>query len=339
MSIALPLLEYQPPHQDLADEIESNEGIWDIIRDCCGLLVIRVDDRLYLLHQTVREFLVATSPDINNENQKALETPDSCTIAPFSYIWKYSIDLTDANTLLAKVCISYLYSNFSETDDSLLDYSAIYWIHHYRQAEQNCQVEVANMTRDICSPSEPCAKWAEIYNEHNEHDIIPETGSLLCLASALGLDSAVEEFLYEQNLAGSDLEAEVDSKDNIYGGTPLSWAARNGHEAVVKLLLASKAEVDSKDDYGQTPLSWAAENGHEAVVKLLLASKAEVDSKDKYGQTPLSWAARKGHEAVVKLLLASKAEVDSKDNYGRTPLSQAAEYGHEAVVKLLSSSG
>jgi ankyrin repeat protein len=27
-----------------------------------------------------------------------------------------------------------------------------------------------------------------------------------------------------------------DSKDNKYGRTPLSWAARNGHEVLVKLL-------------------------------------------------------------------------------------------------------
>jgi len=38
----------------------------------------------------------------------------------------------------------------------------------------------------------------------------------------------------------------------------------------VKLLLdTGKVEVDSKDIYGQTPLSWAAQYGHEAVVKLL----------------------------------------------------------------------
>ncbi|CZR53464.1 uncharacterized protein PAC_03342 [Phialocephala subalpina] len=334
MSIALLLLEHQPPYQDLADEMESKEGIWDIIRDCCGLLVIRVDERLYLLHQTVREFLVATGPDINNENQKAQDTPDSGTITPHSYFWKYSIDLTDANSVLAEACISYLYSNFSKTDDSLLDYSAIYWIDHYRQSRQNCQVAVANMTRDICLPSEPRAKWTKIHNKHNR---IPATGSLLCLASALGLDSFVEEFLHEQNLIGIDLEAVVDSDDSG-GRTPLSWAAENGHEAAVKLLLASKAEVDSKDICDHTPLSWAAENGREAIVKLLLASKAKVNSKDSHNWTPLSWAAKNGHEAIVKLLLASKAEVNSKDNHSRTPLLWAAENGHEAIVKLLLAS-
>ena len=44
-----------------------------------------------------------------------------------------------------------------------------------------------------------------------------------------------------------------------------------GTKAVVKLLIETgKVDVDSKDNYhGRTPLSWAAENGHEAVVKLL----------------------------------------------------------------------
>jgi ankyrin repeat protein len=46
------------------------------------------------------------------------------------------------------------------------------------------------------------------------------------------------------------------------------------------LLETGKVEVNSKSEFGRTPLSWAAENGHEAVVKLLLETgKVEVDSK------------------------------------------------------------
>jgi ankyrin repeat protein len=108
-----------------------------------------------------------------------------------------------------------------------------------------------------------------------------------------------------------------------YDLTPLSWAAGNGYDAVVKLLLRENSvDPDLKDSqYGRTPLSWAAESGPEAVVKLLLETgKVEVDMKDGEGLTPLWWAARKGHEAVVKLLLETgKVEVDSKDGEGLTP--------------------
>ena len=50
-------------------------------------------------------------------------------------------------------------------------------------------------------------------------------------------------------------QADVDSMDNEYGFTPLSWAAANGHFEVVKLLLEAQAEVDSKGNSGRTPLS------------------------------------------------------------------------------------
>ena len=124
------------------------------------------------------------------------------------------------------------------------------------------------------------------------------------------------------------------------GQTPLSWAAGNGHEGTVKLLLGRKdVNPDIPDTWdGQTPLSWAAENGHEGVVKLLLGRKdVNPNSLNKSGRTPLSWAAKNGHEGIVKLLLERKdVNPNIPDMWdGQTPLSWAAENGHGGVVKLL----
>jgi ankyrin repeat protein len=137
---------------------------------------------------------------------------------------------------------------------------------------------------------------------------------------------------------------DTDSKDTILGRTPLSWAAESGHEAIMKLLLATgTVDPDSKETTsGRTPLSWATGRGHEAAVKLLLdTGKVDADSKDTIsGRTPLSWAARGGHNAAVKLLLDSgKVDADSKDRSGRTPLCLAARSGHLKVVKLFLNTG
>ena len=52
---------------------------------------------------------------------------------------------------------------------------------------------------------------------------------------------------------------------------PLSWAAGNGHEAIVKILLyRDDIDPNKLGEEGRTPLFLAACNGHEGVVKILL---------------------------------------------------------------------
>jgi hypothetical protein len=80
-------------------------------------------------------------------------------------------------------------------------------------------------------------------------------------------------------------------------------------------------DVDCKDDWGRTPLLWAGKSGHKAIVQLLLeSSKVEADSKHGISRTPLSYAAER-HEAVVRLLqLTPPLDISSlAENLKRAP--------------------
>ncbi|CZR65340.1 related to nucleoside phosphorylase [Phialocephala subalpina] len=295
--------------------------IGDMVSVCLGLVTIDEESNIIrLVHYTTQEYFRRTRKR-----------------------W-----FPKAESEITTICVTYLLftifeSGFCETDKAfegrlwsnpLYDYASHNWGHHARavlaEVEQLRQLVLKLLESEHkvsgCSQAMMASGSYPGYSQR-----VPEQMTGLHLVAYFGVDKAV------QFLISSDSPDPEDS----YGRTPLSWAAENGHEAVVKLLLDKGAEPETKDtEYGQTPLSWAAENGHEAVVKLLLDKGAEPETKDTwYGQTPLLWAAGKGHEAVVKLLLDKGAEPESKASSGRTPLSWAAENGHEAVVKLLLDKG
>ncbi|KAI0538686.1 hypothetical protein GGR58DRAFT_512830 [Xylaria digitata] len=114
------------------------------------------------------------------------------------------------------------------------------------------------------------------------------------------------------------------------GWTALQAAAKNGHIEIVRILLASKADVNAAaaNAFGRTALHAAAENGHVEIVRLLLASKAN---------TVLQAAAGSGYIEIVKMLLAAKADVNAtaSEYRGRTALQAAAESGYIEIVEIL----
>ncbi|KAI9771530.1 MAG: hypothetical protein M1840_002150 [Geoglossum simile] len=310
-------LAIQPSDSELDEQNLSD--IVDMVSACAGLVTVDEDSGIIrLVHYTTQKYFERTQKE-----------------------W-----FPHAEDDITTTCVTYLSfrtfeNGFCTTDkefeerlqsNRLYSYAAQNWGHHAHAAsivmEQLIQNLLENKTNITAASQAMMASGS--YSGYSQR--VPRQMTGVHVAAYFGLVGTIMGLLNNGHNPGLQ---------DSYGRTPLSWAAQSGHEAVVKLLLATeKVDVDSKDsNYGQTPLSWAAGSAHEAVVKLLLATeKVDVDSKDSnYGRTPLSWAAGNGHEAVVKLLLATeKVDVDSKDsNYGRTPLSWAAWSGHEAVVKLL----
>ena len=74
--------------------------------------------------------------------------------------------------------------------------------------------------------------------------------------------------------------AKVDKAIND-GATPLFMSTQNGHQEVVKLLLANGAKVDLAMNDGRTALFVSRQNGHQEVAKLLLANGRKADQAEK----------------------------------------------------------
>jgi ankyrin repeat protein len=343
MSIALALSidESSRSYENL--DLEEEGRFKTTIRNICGLFVNVVDQKVYLIHQTAKEFLIRRAEDSAGG-------------------WKNSINILESELLMAKICIAFLKftafrsellfvksgTHYDDIDPAtvklpgFLSYAACFWASHYRQAQRSATMELLRSVLDICETETPRYKnWFWLYcNMVGRFTVSPDSFSnSLFVGSFFGHESVVQLLLNERD------DIDVKAKDDN-GRTALMLAAKGGYEAVVKQLLVERDDVDinakDKSWHGRkTALMLAADGGHEAVVKLLLKERDEVNvnAADRYGRTALMLAAKGGYEAVVKQLLVERDDVDinAKDEsrYGRTALMLAAEYGHEAVIKQM----
>ena len=77
-----------------------------------------------------------------------------------------------------------------------------------------------------------------------------------------------------------------------------------GFASLIVALLRRERYTDDKDGDGRTPPSYAAGDGHEAVVRILLDQASfEADCEDAIRRTPLSHVSSSGHVEVEKLLM------------------------------------
>ncbi|KAJ5962644.1 hypothetical protein N7501_007585 [Penicillium viridicatum] len=329
LNIALNVDRESKSFDDL--DLEEDEDFKCRLRNICGLFVSIHQHKVYLIHQTAREFLLINSlPSI---------------YIPSQVRWQHSFTTEKVHKVLAEICVTYI--DFLNNDHLLiggnseenhgfdsysafLDYSAENWGEHFRRANIGPGDAILTPTMSICdSNSVSCRTWFSIYwKKRGRHTILKGWTSLM-ISSFFGHETVVRLLL--------DKNVDVNPKDER-GYTPLFWATENGHEAIVKILLESNADLNSIDFSGQKPILRAIENGNETVVKLLLEQGADVNSLDYSGRAPLLWASRTGQETVVKLLLGKSADVDLKNWFGSTPLLYAATNGHEAVAKLLLES-
>lgn len=115
-------------------------------------------------------------------------------------------------------------------------------------------------------------------------------------------------------------------------------AARDGDLQEAQALLEFNPRLAKYSTFGvrNSPIHFAAAQGHNEIVSLLLESGIEVNVRNYSGQTALMQACRNGHWEVVQTLILFKANVNRPDYLnGRTALHFAAANGHARCIRLL----
>jgi len=247
------------------------------------------------------------------------------------------------HSTMAETCLTYLNSQQVKTlsaslspdfpDTPFLEYSSLYWGVH---ANRDLSVRGKQLALKLFDDYRNHISTKVLLKAQTRYSYIdfdkPQFFRGLHCAALFGIAEIVNGLI---EMEGCDIN-QRDCVDN----TPLVWAARNGHEQVVEILLKQgDISPGKRGRNGETPLWWAAFNGQEGMANLLLErGEANPGMPDNNGRTPLHAAAYNGHEGVVKILLErDEVDPDSPTNDGQTPLWWAACNGHGGWRKFFSN--
>ncbi|CAM1505036.1 Fc.00g106730.m01.CDS01 [Cosmosporella sp. VM-42] len=356
MAVVLAVTKTHQSLDDLAPEHEDQAR--NTIRGLCGLFLTVVDTRVYLLHQTAKEFLVG------RQGTAALKDD--------SMSWRHSLEPGDSNCIIAEICIWYLLLAYSTAfsalkhsnyalflqDRPFFGYAASYWPIHFRESDGEAKGRMRCLAIHLCDIRKmSLINWLEVYIRTCS-ETWPHSNSFppLKVASLIGLEDVVQQFLK----VGETDTVEED------GSSALRWAVANKQGGVAKVLLSNPLGRNVTDEvvewlilkgpgFGReglyavnsghsvtwAPLLAAARSGRSDVCEALLGTGMfDNEALNDNGLAPIHLAASGGHEGVIKLFLDSrKVDINLEDRYGRTAIFIAASHGHVGVVELLLYSG
>ena len=130
----------------------------------------------------------------------------------------------------------------------------------------------------------------------------------------------------------------VDNTTDRSRGTPLHWAAIEGHIGPMTALLDAHAQIDARNAWNRTPLHVAARFGHDQAVMLLVDRDANKEARRDTNETPLHFAVEEDRSSIVAYLLSVGADINAWGNRG-TPLRFAYSLGCTQIAQLLESKG
>jgi hypothetical protein len=339
---ALAHIEEQPLHTNFKMDIAK----------VLGSLVRISDSKVYLVHITLKKFLV--------EDLLSPSIPKNPNV---HYPKQNELELHRANLFLASTCMAYLSLGCFTRD--------IY------SAESLCNERLTlafSQDEYQLAFEENFRKRLQVSEESADgysYSLTQQTMTLVDAETRAGVvqryklfeyaaTSWAKHFAQGQELAGKGLQnlaLRLSDKHSQYShsnwfrffwNTTWYWpvpiadfdqlgiAALFGHHILLRILLDDALLI--KTDSLATALYWASRNGHVECVVSLLQTSVDPDSCVIAFQSALCSAADIGHDYIVKALVTDgRVDINFRGKFGGTPLSFAAGSGHGAIVRFLLS--
>ena len=239
MNIALAVEAQHKSFKDLGPNLIYSFG--STVKELCGLFVRVIDSRIYLVHQTAKEYLVVSSR----------------ANGPSPGSWKHALNPIESNFIAANICLRYLlFSDFQtnplakdsgscQMEDAVdpyankhqfLDYTAKYWADHFRESQTKQEDESIASALKVCSTkSKVFLTWFQVYWIAVRGDKgYPENCTDLMIASYLGHEIVVQLLLIKG--------ANVNEHDYRWGSA-LNMAALGQHYSTVQVLLDNGGNI------------------------------------------------------------------------------------------------
>ncbi|CAG8416225.1 unnamed protein product, partial [Penicillium salamii] len=291
------------------------------LRRLCGLFVFINNSKIYLIHQTAREFLIekANSNDLN---------------------FPYSCCLNDTEDQMAFLCVEYLLTEKLESEDDgewpdslgFLEYSAIHWADHVRHMTLTSDQKMIDRLHQLYETSGKLfALWFPIFwKAVMTYNRVPRMNALQ-LAAFNGHEQKVSSLLA---VSKGDLNMPDDT-----GTYPIIWASLNGHNKATQMLLDRGADVNAQGGEYENALLAACNRGHDTIAQMLLQRGADVNAQGGPYGNAFQAACYRGHDKIAQILLERGADINAQGGEYGNALQAACAGGYGKIVQMLLERG
>ena len=318
-------------HKEL--DLWPSEVFSSIAKNICGLLVTTREGKLYVLHQTVREFLIVKTPAITPIATQQMNAKGSVNSASTPRNWKGCLYVSSAYGLMCQICLNYLMlSDFAIQIDK-------YGNGNKEGSSTPSDVGILEPVETrACSSENAKLMPNRLPEDFDLHQIMPvetfvgeafQTCHLLGYAALNWAHHYRQQDLEHRSILYTDAELICDPSSTFY----FTWASVFTNDYDIDLLS------------GIDRLGVASYFGLNDVVESFSSQAQDIDAIQEkggivVGNCPaLMIAIKRGFPDVVRVLLEKGADPSWGDGYQTGPLECALQSNRLDIVQLLLEAG